>query len=687
VTGVYIDTATGEEFETPYSQEVLGAPLIVDTRLRDLPGRTQLQITTDYVAAVQRVDAELALIPGSTTRDVSIDPFASEAERLWFIVDFVHRSQSFLTLLQIDDANGDGVTDTVAASAYKQALKAAVGFTTNDAVQTLIDTQFDKLAGNLQKSRLPGRPAVGQAVFYTTTRPTADVTIASGATVLAGSIDFVIGGTYVLRAADAEAYYNFDTKRYEIIADIVAGSAGADSNVSAGEITTIGTGVTGMQVINTEATVYGSDRETTEGGYASTAAEQIGIIKSKIVKSGDELMMRDWDEVRKKHIGGKVDIWVQGLQERTVTETFAFSFEIARDVPCQIVDVTTLTFRVLDPDVTAETPIIELLDNPAQGLGVRNGTQGLDYDLTGATLVTYDTFQLNPAIQTFTTALDDVVSADYRFRSVNQFVFSLQPVRRVISVDGAVSGPLDTSEGYDLFKLDDPLLEGESTIADNYLVINQVGGVPTGDVQTINDETHVMIGFFDEPLANIGVNTTTLVVFNEARTVTFEGPGSASPDYEVVEGTATTPVKIRRTASSTIVSGETVSVDYEHDENFTVTYVINDLLQQLQQTINTQRHVTADVLVKQATLNSVEIETTIQLKTGASKDSTDPAVRSSVSTELNQKLIGDGTAQSDIVNAIDSTERRFPGLALGTDGLRRRLPQGADLRLQRQPAA
>lgn len=673
VTGVYIDTATGDEFETPYSQEVLGAPLTVDTRIRDLPGRTQLQIVTDYVAAVQRVDSELSLIPGSTTRDVSIDPFASEAERLWFIVDFVHRSQSFLTLLQIDDANNDGETDLVSASAYKQALKAAVGFSTNDAVQTLIDTQFDKLAGNLQKTRLSGRPAVGQAVFYTTSRPSADVTIPSGAVVAAGSVTFVVGGTYILRAVDAEAYYNFNTKRYEVIADIVASSPGADSNVSAGEITSINSGVTGMQVINTEAAVFGSDRESngdlatraqlaytsvdtgTEGGYASTAAEQIGIIKSKIVKSGDELMMRDWDEVRKKHIGGKVDIWVQGLQERTVTETFAFSFEVARDIPCQIIDVANLIFQVIDTDVTTDTPIIELLDNPSLGLGIRNASQGKDYDLTGATLVNYNTFQLDPLIQTFTTAIDDAIRADYRFRSINRFFFSLQPVRRVISVEGAVSGPLDAALGYDLFKLDDPLLEGESTIADNYLVINQVAGVPSGDVQTVNDETHVMIGFFEESLGNIGINTTSLVVFNEDRSIQFEGPGSASPDYEVIEGTITTPVKIKRTAASNIVSGETVSCDYEHDENFTVAYVINDLLQQLQQTINVRRHITADVLVKQATLNSVEIDTTIQLKSGASKDSVDPAVRSSVSTELNQKLIGQGTAQSDIVNAIDST--------------------------------
>ncbi len=30
---------------------------------------------------------------------VEINPFASEAERLWFVLDFVHRCQSFLTLL------------------------------------------------------------------------------------------------------------------------------------------------------------------------------------------------------------------------------------------------------------------------------------------------------------------------------------------------------------------------------------------------------------------------------------------------------------------------------------------------------------------------------------------------------------------------------------------------------------
>jgi hypothetical protein len=186
--------------------------------------------------------------------------------------------------------------------------------------------------------------------------------------------------------------------------------------------------------------------------------------------------------------------------------------------------------------------------------------------------------------------------------------------------------------------------------------VHQVGGIPSGDLVIVNDEEHVMIGFFEEPLRSIGVNTATVRVFNADRTVEYDGPGTPTPDFEIIEGTATLPAKILRTSGSDIVSGQTVSVDYEHDENFTVTYVVNDLLVQLQRAVDIKRHITADVVVKQSILNSIALETTIQLKKGAKKDTTDPAVRSNVSRELNQKLIGEGSAQSDMINAIDSTK-------------------------------
>ena len=681
VTAIYFDTTTSVEIESPFSQEVLGSPLTIDTAIRDLPGRSQFQILTDYVAAIQRINEEISLIPGSTTRDVSIDPFSSEAERLYFLLDFIHRAQSFLTLLQIDDANGDGESDPVEGSAYKSALKAALGYSSNAAVQSLIDSAFDKLAGNVNKTRLPGRPSQGQAVFFTTARPTFDLPVPAGTIVSTDadsslgvpSVRFRVGGTYVLPAAQADAFFNFDRKRYELTVEIVAETIGEVGNRPAGQITN-SQGVTGLLVTNLEATIFGADRESnadlatrsllgfvsvdtgTEGGYASTSAEQVGVIKAKVVKSGDDLMMRDYDPVRHKHIGGKVDIWVQGTRERQVSEKFAFTFEIARDIQCQIIDLLTLTFRVQDSRVTVNTPITELLDNPGQGLGVRNVTQGLDYLLTNAVILDYQTFRLDPSVVGQpVTGIDDVVTADYRFRVENQFKFTLQPVRRVVSVVGEVSGTLDPSLGYSLFKTEDPLLEGESTIASDYLSINQVGGIPSGDTITVNDEVHTLIGFIEEPLLSIGINTKTVRVFNDTRTLEYDGPDAANPDYQIIDGTATTPARIVRTSTSDIPNGAAVSVDYVHDENFTVTYVINDLLQQLQRTINSRRHVTADVVVKQAINNALDLETTVQLLNGATKDKADPAIRSNASLELNKRLIGQGVAQSDMINAIDST--------------------------------
>ncbi len=681
VSAVYFLPDTGTETETPYSQEVLGAPLIIDTTVRDLPGRVQLQIILDYVSAIQRVNREITLVPGSTTRDVSIDPFASETERIWFLLDFVHRSQSFLTLLQIDDANNDGISDSVATSAYKQALKSALGLTSDSSVQALIDQQFDKLANNVDKKRLQGRAAIGQAVVYTTTRPTKDIPVPANSYVSAeadssaglSAVRFRIGGSFVMSAANADSYYNFNTKRYELIVEIVCEQSGTTGNRPAGAIKTI-SGVTGVSVTNTEATVFGTDSESnadlaarsmlgfvsvdtgTEGGYRSTTAEQVSIIKAKVVKSGDDLMMRDWDEVRKKHIGGKVDVWVQGLRERQVTEKFAFTFEIARDIRIQIIDLPNLIFRVLDSRVTNDTPIIEILNNPSQGLGVHNATTGLDYDLTGVAILDYETFQLSNAVAQPATSIDDIIYVDYRFRVVNQFYFSLQPVIRVVSCVGEVSGALDPSTHFSLYKTEDPLMDGESTIAQDYLSIAQVGGIPSGNTINVTSEVHVLIGFVYEPLDSIGINLETLRVFSEDRLIEYNGPSESAPDFEVISGTPTTPAQIVRTSASQILSGQTVSVDYTHDENFTVTYVINDVLQELQTVLNNRRHVTADVLAKQAVDNQIDIETTVQLLAGATKEKTDPLIRTNVSLELNRKLIGQGSAQSDIINAVDSTK-------------------------------
>lgn len=680
MTALFFDPETSEEIETPYSQEIPGSPLILDTTIRDLPGRTALQIQTDYIREILRANPEISLIPGSTTRDVSIDPFSSEMERVWFLLDFVHRSQSFLTLLPIDDANGDGESDPVVTSAYKQALKQALGFTSDASVQSLINQQFDKLAINVGESRQAGRFSQGQVVFYTTVKPTTDKVIASGTLVTApsdASINVVsnrfrVGGTYVMMAKFADSYYNFDRKRYEILCDITSEQPGASTNVPAGAIKTA-SGVSGLSVTNLEATLFGRDAESnadlasrcilkpssidsgTEGGYTLEALRHLGVLRAKVVKSGDTLMMRDYDDVRHKHIGGKVDIWVQGVRERQVSETFSFSFEIARDISCSIVNLATLTFRVLDPRVTPNTPIVEILDNLSQGLGVRNATLGLDYDLNGVQILDYQTFRINTAIPQPVTSNDDVILADYRFRSVNKFYPKFQPVRRIVSVQGENSGSL-TTDGYRLYRTEDPLLHGESTIAKDYIEILQVNGIPTGIPIVVTDEQHVLIGNTEEPLLKVGINLATIKVWNKTRTALFVGPNNPTPDYLVIAGTQTTPARIVRAPNSNIQNGETVSVDYSYDENFVVNYVINDLLQVVQRAVDDMKHATADVIVKQAIDNPIVVEISVQLKAGAKKEIVDPLVRTSVSQEFNRKRIGQDTYQSDVIRGVDASD-------------------------------
>jgi len=366
-------------------------------------------------------------------------------------------------------------------------------------------------------------------------------------------------------------------------------------------------------------------------------------------------MFRDYDPVRMKHIGGKVDVWIQGLLERQVSDTFAFTFSQAIGIQCEIINVATLVFQVLDSRVTPTTPLVEILNNPSQNLGVFNVTEGQAYDLTGVQIISYNEFQLSTSVPQPTTYLDDIITADYRSQSVDEFIFTIQPVIRVVSVIGQVSGPLSATNNYTLYQTDDPLLNGNSTIAKNYLTVIQYNGIPSGNTIPVNNETQVLIGFQPDPLDSVGINTATLVVYDVTRTITYNGPGTSEPDYIIITGTPTTPISIVRTPTSTIPNGATVSVDYVHDENFTVVYVVNDLLQQLQQVLNTQRHVTADVLAKQCVDNNVNIETTVQLATGAAQANVDPNIRTAVSIVFDTKTIGEGVAQSNVSTAIDST--------------------------------
>jgi hypothetical protein len=707
VTAVVFDKATGTMQESRFSQEVAGSPLPLDTTVRGIRIREQRDIVSSYIGEIQGTQPTLSLIPGSSVREVHIEPFGNEMQKGYFLLDFVHRAKSFVALLAIDDPGLTGTSVSVANSGYKQNLKAALSLSSDVAVQSLVDGAFDSLALNFGVARLGRRPAVVNQTFFTTIKPVKDMTIAQDAIVSSSQNSlaprFRTKGAAVLTAANAQAFYNQDSRRYEIKVQMVAEVPGSIGMLAADDLDTVVSGADGFQTINESSTEFGRDTQSnlelseestrvlssldtgTEGGYELKAIGTPGLIQVLVVKSGDPDMQRDYDPIRNKHIGGKVDIWVKGVIERTITETFAFQFDIAKNVRFDVIDPINLIFRARDSRLTVNNPIDEMLFNPAQGLGLRNHSDipTQSYDLTGVEVIDYRTIRLSTVIPQPSTLLDDFVEGDYRFRNNNRFTASIQPIRRVTAVVGEVSGALEPDIGFQLFKIQDPLLEGESTRATDYVEIEQVDNIPAGVSIPVNDEQHVMIGEFEEPLNSVGINTFTLRVFSKDRIIEYNGPDDPNPDYLIITGTQTRPLKLVRTAFSNIPNGSTISIDYEKDENFGVTYVVNDVLQQLQTTIEqgtnnlkNAKHVTADVLVKQAVENPMVNESTVQLGRNADQGSVDADIRTGLTILTDSRGVGGSIHQSDVVkvyedvNGMDFVVQPFTRLTLQDGALR-----------------
>jgi len=679
VTAVYQNAATGVLQESRYSAELTGAPLALNTLIRGIRIRDQSQVAQDYIGEIQAAQPTLSLIPGSTIREIHIEPFSNEIQKAYFLSDFVHRAKSFPALLAIDDPGMTGTSIPVSQSTYKQNLKTALTVFDDVTVQTMIDSAFDSLAQNFNVQRGGAKPAQVNQTFYTTTKPTQDLVVIQGAVVSSSTNSlapsFVSKGQVTLQAANAQAFYNPNTKRYEVTVQMVADTPGSAGNVPANALDTVNSGAKGFSTINEVAADFGQNQDSnltlsenamnslssldtgTEGGYQRISQGSPGVFEVKIVLSGDPYMERDYDPVRKKHIGGKVDIYVKGTNERTVVETFAFQFNVANNVRFDVIDATNLIFRARDSRLTPSNPIQEMLYNPSQNLGLRNHSNlpTTNYDLTGVVILDYQTIQLSTIIPQPPTHLDDFVEGDYRFRSNNHFTASLQPVRRVVSVVGQVSGTLDSVLGYALYKLQDQLIEGESTIATDYVQINQVGTVPSGQAILVNGEPHVLIGEIPEPLDSVGINTFTLAVYSADRTILYNGPTSANPDYLILPGSQTTPISIIRSSGTSIPNGSTVSVDYDHDENFKVTYVINDVLQSLQARINVSKHATADVLVKQSVENPMSTEATVQLLPNTDQVTVDSNIRTAFTVLTDTKGVGQGIEQSNVSTKMQDT--------------------------------
>lgn len=406
-TQYYVITAVNNsDEESLYSIEVYGIPLIITTSIVEYPVRTANDVSLSMITKVLDRQPNIDVKPGTMTRDLHIDPHASEFGSLYIYIDFLVKSQSFITLLNIDDPNNTGTSIAVSDSTYKQQLKDALQLATDADVQNVIDFAFDALAGNFKVYRNSATASVGEVVFYTTIEPTATITVPQGtvisttATSAKPAINFETLSEVRMIISSIDSYYNPATQRYEVTASVQAIDVGEQTNVASNTITN--STFTQLQVTNIKPTEGGQDRESnnhfasramlaftgldvgTQNGYLKTAIETQYVQDVLVVDAGHPLMQRDYDPVRGRHLYGKVDIYFKGNVIESHSDTFGFLFagtyredmSISSSIIESAASATNMRIYSVNPDVSAIYPIYYIQE-------IINVTKSDSFDLTG----------------------------------------------------------------------------------------------------------------------------------------------------------------------------------------------------------------------------------------------------------------------------------------------------------------
>jgi uncharacterized phage protein gp47/JayE len=673
------DKALNQLVESPYSQELEGQFLEYTTDYQNLPKRSRADILFSLSREQMNNNDKINVVPGSVIRDVS-DPIALEFEKMYVIQDFIFACQSLDTLLAFDDADGDGISDPLSTNIRKRSLASALGLTDPTNLQMLIDEQFNKYASNYDLSRKGSTKATGSVLFYTEIRPTNDILIMDNTIISTapdysdsiGSVTFVVVGTKIMSAANPDVYYNPTLKRYEIQVYVEAQNPGDRGNVPAESITAALNVAPNLRVINDVPTRYGNDRETnqqlsdrvktakseydsgTEGGYNSTAMDVPGVIQARVEIAGDPLMMRDYYQQDNRHIGGKVDVYTRGTKLMQMVDQVAFSYEYPTNTygnkvgeVFYVSDAADFRLRCKNPSVNADNPIISVSR-------VRNLTRGKDYSLSNIQIINegstvlLDKNQQNLGIGL---ATFDVVEIAYLYRSSNMLVLSQQPVESIVSVTTSAGATIDTSK-YRLVKYENPLLNGNSSIAKDAVkfFFNESDNIQ--EFVTVTDEEHDML--YDTPARLIlkGIDISSIVV-------TPVGGGTAylkDIDFSIIIGSDVSYTYLELLYHSKIRHGDRVAVSYRASENFNVTFITNDLIKQVQDKTDVMKHACGDAIAKQAIRNYADISFVVVRKTGTDISLLKSRIVTAISNYVSRLKMGDTLTQSAVASEVRGVE-------------------------------
>ena len=498
------------------------------------PGYTPEDIAVQLIANLAQAYPQLDLTPRSEIRDTLIDPVALElalsSTRQWF----AGVSQCVEALAQIDDADGDGVSDPVATNTFKQAIAKAFRLS-DDQVQALINTQFDILGAKAGIPRYGVQAATVDVTFFVLSKPSKRYTVAASSVVTTlpdsstPSLSFKALGSAVMDPNSADSYYSASKSRWEVKVPCICTAEGSVGNVGAGTIRTVLTG-TNLPMLCTNATAadFGMDAECNSDyasriverlvvgvdtgrrvGYQAEAKKAFGVIDAQVVASGDLEMLRDWDPIRQKHVFGTVDIYVRGRSIGQEVVRFPYISESMETYG------NTRTYRTMKVQDTSKLQVgfTEIPEGHAAALvdlaAMRSGSSSLNFYF-GVQNARYDpgsrTFYLDPDELTYKMVGD----ASVVYGSKNSALFSTvgtstllamvkmitplsiipahQPVTQVYSLVGqdGFTGAVPINV-VSLVKTDDPMLLGGSLYAKDVV---SVSNIPISEVRTLAFGAH-----------------------------------------------------------------------------------------------------------------------------------------------------------------------------------------------------
>lgn len=677
-TTMMYDTTLGMVVESTYSPEVYARFVTFSAVYNELPVRSRDQIAVTLMQRLYGRNSQVHLMPSSVYKDI-LDPISEEFSDYYVIQDFLAKTESIKGLMQFDDEDGDGVSDSVETSVNKTRLRLALKLTNADQVQDLIDTYFEKKAANFNITRLSPGYAKGTVLYYASSIPEEGLSIVDGAILSTGPgygnsnapVKFTVTGSKFIPYSKKEIYYNSVEDRYEIEAVIKASYFGSLANVSAGAINFSVSGADPrFSVENTSPTSGGTDTESnlslgnrtqlaiagvdsgTEGGYLLTALSVPGVRSARVESGGDPLMVRDIDSTTGEHIGGKVDVYVQSESLGEKQDIIAYSYDGPLGEGSEeiffVEDAINFRVRTENSNVTSATPIFEVIR-------IYNATRAANYDISGyvvvgdgdTVLLTQNSTNLRIGMATM-----DVIEVDYRYRGSNSYILDNQPVEEIVSITGDVDGLLSV-ENYDLYKLEDPLLNGESTIAQDGISLNYFNGVPTDSTINVSAEAHVFLTSTSIKLAKKGIDIDTIVVSSDDTGIDVY---EKDLDYTIGKGGQAGYSYLYLQPYSKIRAGSTVYVGYTHSQNFKVVYTVNEALLNVQSSLDETKHAAADVVAKKAVHNYVDIVLQVIRMKGFSAATVEDKIQTLIGNYVSNLHVGQPLMMDNVIALVKSVD-------------------------------